>query len=83
MLKLFAMRPGIQEIGTILIVFGLITIGLGVLLSVSRRLHLGRLPGDITVKKGNTSFYLPIVTTLIVSLALTVLLNAILWLFRR
>ena len=40
---------------------------------------LGRLPGDIRVERGHTAFYFPIVTCIIVSIALTLLLS----LFRR
>ncbi|WP_202797410.1 DUF2905 domain-containing protein [Chthoniobacter flavus] len=40
---------------------------------------LGQLPGDIFVKKGNSTFYFPIVTCIIISLVLTLLS----WLFRK
>jgi len=40
---------------------------------------LGRLPGDIVVKRDGFTFYLPIAT----SIVLSVLLTALLWLFRR
>jgi hypothetical protein len=40
---------------------------------------LGRLPGDIVIEKGNSSFYFPIVTCILISLVLTLLA----WLFRR
>lgn len=40
---------------------------------------LGRLPGDIRIERGNTGFYFPIVTCIIVSIALTLLMS----LFRR
>lgn len=42
--------------------------------------NLGRLPGDIYFRKGNTSFYFPLATSIIVSLLLTIILNLI---FRR
>ena len=35
---------------------------------------IGRLPGDIVVRRGTFSFYLPITTSIIVSIALTVLM---------
>jgi hypothetical protein len=38
---------------------------------------LGRLPGDISIHKGNSSFYFPIVTCLLISVVLTLLM----WLF--
>ena len=40
---------------------------------------LGRLPGDIRIERGNTGFYFPIVTCIIVSIVLTLLMS----LFRR
>jgi hypothetical protein len=40
---------------------------------------LGRLPGDIRIERGNTAFYFPIVTCIIVSIVLTLLMS----LFRR
>ncbi|MCK1981897.1 MULTISPECIES: DUF2905 domain-containing protein [Peribacillus] len=42
-------------------------------------ISLGRLPGDIFLKKGNTTFYFPIVTSIIVS----VILSAIFYLIGR
>jgi hypothetical protein len=43
------------------------------------RLGLGRLPGDIRFRWGNSTFHLPIATTVVLSLAL----SALIWLFRR
>lgn len=40
---------------------------------------LGRLPGDIRIERGNTAFYFPVVTCIVVSIVLTLLLS----LFRR
>ena len=41
--------------------------------------RLGRLPGDVVIHRGNTSFYFPLVTCLLVSIAL----SALFWLFNR
>jgi len=38
---------------------------------------LGRLPGDIRIEKGNTRFYFPVVTMIIISVLLTLLINII------
>lgn len=38
-------------------------------------LHLGRLPGDIIIKKGNATFYFPIVTCVVVSIVLSVIFH--------
>jgi hypothetical protein len=40
---------------------------------------LGRLPGDIRIERGNSGFYFPIITCVIVSIVLTLLMS----LFRR
>lgn len=62
-----------------LIILGLILLVAGLLWPYLSRLGLGHLPGDIVFTRGNTTFYIPIVT----SLLLSVLLSAILWLFGR
>jgi Protein of unknown function (DUF2905) len=41
----------------------------------------GRLPGDIRFEKGNTRFYFPMVTMLVISIALTIIINIIRRLF--
>jgi hypothetical protein len=43
------------------------------------RLGLGRLPGDIAVRHGNSAFYFPIVTCVLISVALSLLF----WLINR
>lgn len=66
--------------GKLLIIAGGILIGVGLLISFAPRLPwLGRLPGDILIKRENFSFYLPLTT----SLLLSVLLSFLAWLFRR
>lgn len=70
-----------NQLGRGLLVLGLLLAVVGALLVVAGRLGLGRLPGDIVVERKNVSFHFPIVTSIVVSLVLTVLLN--LWLRRR
>ena len=57
--------------GRILIVVGLVLVAAGV--AVQFGLPLGRLPGDIIIRRGNGTIYIPIVTCLIVSIVLSVL----------
>jgi len=62
----------------------LIGLGLAILIAgiawpLISRIGLGRLPGDIAIQRGNTSFYFPLVTCLVVSL----LLSAVAWLLNR
>ena len=63
--------------GKLLVVVGLAiaAVGVAILLGVP----LGRLPGDIAVRRGNFSFYFPIVTSIVLSILLTLILS----LFRR
>lgn len=69
-----------QDIGKVLVIAGLGLALLGLILWKTGGLGpLGKLPGDISIHRGNSSFYFPIVTCLLISLLLT-LLN---WLFRR
>ena len=62
-----------------LIAIGIVLVAVGLLWPWLTRLGLGRLPGDIVVERGGFSFYVPIVTCLIVS----VVLSFILWLLNR
>jgi uncharacterized membrane-anchored protein YitT (DUF2179 family) len=66
-------------IGKILLIFGGVIIVVGLLLVFSQHIpFLGKLPGDIFVKKDGSSFYFPIVTCLVISIVLTIIINAVL-----
>jgi len=68
------------ELGKTLVIIGLLIVALGALLwSGFGKGWLGHLPGDIHYSKGNFSFHFPIVTCLLISLALTLAF----WLFRK
>lgn len=61
------------QIGAVLVVFGLVMVGLGALLGARG----GRLlPGDIVVSRPGFTFVFPIVTSILLSLALTLILWA-------
>jgi hypothetical protein len=64
-------------LGKLFVVVGLVIAGLGLLMMLG--LPLGRLPGDITIRRGNATFYFPLATCLLLSLFFTVLMA----LFRR
>ena len=68
-----------ENIARFLVIGGviLILIGGGVYLAAKFGFPLGRLPGDIRIEGKNGSFYFPIVSSILVSLLLTVLLNLI------
>ncbi|MDG5786433.1 DUF2905 domain-containing protein [Evansella sp. AB-P1] len=64
-----------NQIPKILITLGVIMIVVGLLWQVGGRFFsLGKLPGDILIKRGNTTFYFPIVTSIIISIILSFLL---------
>ncbi len=63
--------------GKTLVLIGLAIAGLGLLVMLG--IPIGRLPGDIYVRRGNFSFYLPLATSIILSILLTLVLA----LFRR
>ncbi len=66
--------------GRMLIVTGLVIAAIGALLALSGKIPwLGRLPGDIMVRKERFTFYFPLATSLLVS----VVLSLILWLIRK
>jgi len=61
--------------GRLLIVVGMLVLVAGV--AVELGLPLGRLPGDIVIRRGNTTVYLPIVTCIVVSLVLSIVAAAL------
>jgi uncharacterized membrane protein required for colicin V production len=69
-----------RDMGKFLLIVGVITALLGLLLwdGVAPK-WLGRLPGDIRIERGNSAFYFPIVTCIIISIVLSLILS----LFRR
>ena len=67
---------GFESTGKTLMVFGVLLFLVGVAVYFGGKYALlGRLPGDIHIERENFSFHFPIVTSIIVSLVLTVLLN--------
>ena len=83
--------PEWSTFGKILIGIGLVIVALGVLLVVVDRIPglgnafswLGKLPGDISIKRDNFSFYFPIGTSIVLSILLSLLFYLVGWLFRR
>jgi hypothetical protein len=57
--------------GRLLIVVGVLVVLVGVALELG--LPVGRLPGDLVIRRGNTTVYLPIVTCVVVSVVLSIL----------
>ena len=66
-------------LGKIFLIIGGIIILLGIIFILAPHIpFLGKLPGDIVIKKDNYSFYFPIVTFLLVSILVTIIVNVIL-----
>ena len=61
--------------GKLLVIVGLLIAGIGLL--VWWGIPIGRLPGDIVVRRGNFTFYFPIVTGIVLSVILTVILTVL------
>jgi hypothetical protein len=69
-----------QEIGKTLITFGVILIAVGTLLVFANKVpFIGRLPGDIYIKKENFSLFFPLTTSILIS----IILSFIFWLWSR
>jgi hypothetical protein len=72
----------LPQFGKVLITIGVVFVVLGTLLLFSDRLsflRIGRLPGDVIYRRGNFTFYFPIVTSIVISLILTLLF----WVFGK
>lgn len=70
------MVPGMDSLARLLIVFGVVLALLGgLLLMVGKLPFLGRLPGDIVIRRENWSLYLPLTTGILISLLLTLLFS--------
>ncbi|GAB6157334.1 hypothetical protein JCM39194_05340 [Desulfotomaculum varum] len=70
-----------ESMAKLLLLSGLMLALLGGLLLLAGKLPgLGKLPGDIFIQKGNFTFYFPVVTSIVLSILLTFILNI---LFRR
>jgi Protein of unknown function (DUF2905) len=78
-------------LGKVLIGIGLGIVALGAVLIAIGRVPglenslswLGKLPGDISIKRENVSFYFPIATSILLSVVLSLLSYILGWIFRR
>ena len=59
----------------ILIIIGIILLIVGLLYPYIKKLGIGQLPGDILFKTGNSTFFFPVMTCLIISIVLTIIFN--------
>jgi hypothetical protein len=65
----------LENLGKTLVLIGLIIVFIGLLLVFFEKLPfgLGRLPGDIYIKRDNFVFYFPITTSIIISIVLSLI----------
>jgi uncharacterized membrane protein YkgB len=71
---------GLGALGKMLILLGVLILVIGLLLLVGEKIPwVGRLPGDIIIKKERFTFYFPLTTSILISIILTLLFT----LFRK
>jgi hypothetical protein len=71
---------GLGALGKLLIFLGAFIILIGVLLLIGEKIPwIGRLPGDIIIRKKNFTFYFPLATSILISILLTL----VFWIFRK
>lgn len=65
-----------------LVIIGLSLAAIGLLWPLLQKAGLGRLPGDIVIKRDNFTLYFPVATMIVVSVALSIVLSVIFRLFK-
>lgn len=71
-------------IGRIFIFLGILLVVFGLIFTFLDKIpFLGQLPGGINIGKGNFRFYFPLVTSIVLSLLLTIIINVIIWLMNK
>jgi uncharacterized membrane protein YkgB len=71
---------GMGSLGKMLILLGILIIVIGLLLLIGEKIPwIGKLPGDIIIKKEKFTFYFPLTTCILISILLTFLF----WIFRK
>jgi hypothetical protein len=75
------MNP-LEDLGKMLLIMGLLIVVIGLLLVFGSKIPfpLGKLPGDIVIRRGNFTFYFPLATCILLSIIFTIILSI---LFRR
>jgi len=69
-----------ESFGKIIVSLGITLIIIGIIITLGSKIGLGKLPGDIFFRKGNVTFYFPLLTSIIISVILSIVLNLF---FRR
>ncbi len=72
--------PVTQDIGRLLLIAGIILSLIGMLIHYADRIPwIGKLPGDIYIRRENFTFYFPLTTSILISIVVTFFL----WLYTR
>lgn len=70
------MSQNFYDFGKLFITIGIFLVLIGIIFSLIGKLpYIGKLPGDIYIKKERFVFYFPLVTSIIISIILTIILN--------
>ena len=68
----------IESLGKTLIIIGIVSITIGALFVLLGKVPwIGKLPGDIVIRRENFTFYFPLATMILLSVVLTILFNLI------
>jgi len=78
------MNSNFSNLGKIIIFIGIgIAVLGGIIFLISKIPFAGKLPGDISIKKENFSFYFPVSTSILISIILTIIINVVLFIIFR
>ena len=74
-----------ENIGRLLMIGGILLFVVGglVFLAAKFGIPFGRLPGDIHIEGKNTTFYFPLVSSILISIVLTILFNIVIRIFKK
>jgi hypothetical protein len=75
----FVRHFAVPEIGKLLVIFGAVLVGVGLLMWSGLGGWMGKLPGDVRIERNHGGFYFPIVTCTVISIVLSLIFS----LFRR
>lgn len=64
-----------EQFSKIFIAIGIALVLFGLALNLGGRLHLGRLPGDIIIKRENFTFYFPLMTGIVLSIVISIIVR--------
>jgi uncharacterized membrane protein YidH (DUF202 family) len=72
-----------RNLGAFIVTAGVVIVVIGILVWAGGLSWFGRLPGDIRIERGNVRVYVPVISMLLISVAASVVLTVVRYLFRR